>query len=190
MGTALLQRLNNDHSELSRILYCFRTQIQGYEDPDNITNTSQIMNILDYIAYVPERWHHPIEDLIFKRLLERAPPYPEQIEAVLLEHEDLERLTSELKIAFEQVAMDIAVPIVHLYRTATIYLTRQLLHLDVEETVLFPLAEELLTEEDWNELEELAEETFESLDESSKLEYDQLLEEILNFAENPYHEDD
>ncbi|MFQ3280825.1 MAG: hemerythrin-like domain-containing protein [Reinekea sp.] len=190
MGTALLQKLNNDHKDIARILYCFRTQIRGYEDPESTPNTSQIMNILDYITYVPERWHHPIEDLIFTRLLERSPPHPQQIKAVLREHEDLERLTEELKAAFDQVAMDITVPVAHLYRTATIYLSRQLLHLDAEETVIFPMAEELLTEDDWNELDELAEEALESFDESTKIEYDKLRDDILNFEENPYQQGD
>jgi hemerythrin-like domain-containing protein len=190
MGTALLQRLNNDHKNIARILFCFRAQIRGYEDPESSPNNAQISNILDYITYVPERWHHPIEDLIFTRLLARSPPHPEHIKAVLREHEDLERLTEELKAAFEQVAMDITVPVAHLYRTAALYLSRQLLHLDAEETVLFPMAEELLTEEDWSELDELAEEALASFDESTKIEYDKLRDTILNFDENPYQQSD
>jgi hemerythrin-like domain-containing protein len=102
----------------------------------------------------------------------------------LREHEDLERLTQELKTAFERVAMDIAVPVAHLYRTATIYLSRQMLHLDAEESVLFPMAEEYLEEDDWSYIEEETQNIIGSHDESSRIEYDHLMDSILNFDSN------
>lgn len=189
MGVALLQQLNADHKVMARILYCLQTQIKGLEDPDFLVHTPQILDILDYISYVPERWHHPIEDLIFKRMLERAPPHPSHIVAVLNEHEGLEQLTEELKLAFNQVATDSSVPISHLYQTATIYLTRQLLHLDAEETVLFPMAQELLTESDWNELEVLADDIMHDDEPFTHDSYDQLRDSILNFEQEPFQVD-
>jgi len=181
MGTTILQKLNIDHKHIAQVLYCLRSQIKGYDDPESEPNIAQIMDILDYISTVPERWHHPVEDIVFNRLLERSPPHPEQIRAVLREHEDLERLTQELKNAFERVAMDIAVPVAHLYRTATIYLSRQMLHLDAEESVLFPMAEEYLEEDDWNDIEEAAAVVLESLDDPARLEYEHLRYSIINF---------
>lgn len=181
MNNAILQKLNADHKNIAKVLYCLRSQIKGYEDPDMEPTISQIMDILDYISTVPERWHHPVEDIVFRRLLEKNPPHPEQIKAVLREHEDLERLTQELKTAFERVAMDIAVPVAHLYRTATIYLSRQMLHLDAEESVLFPMAEEYLEDEDWNEIEEEAASYLGTIDDSGRIEYDHLMNSILNF---------
>jgi hemerythrin-like domain-containing protein len=184
MNNAILQKLNADHKNIAKVLYCLRSQIKGYEDPDMEPTISQIMDILDYISTVPERWHHPVEDVVFRRLLEKKPPHPEQINAVLREHEDLERLTQELKTAFERVAMDIAVPVAHLYRTATIYLSRQMLHLDAEESVLFPMAEEYLEEDDWSYIEEETQNIIGSHDESSRIEYDHLMDSILNFDSN------
>jgi hemerythrin-like domain-containing protein len=184
MNNAILQKLNADHKNIAKVLYCLRSQIKGYEDPDMEPTISQIMDILDYISTVPERWHHPVEDVVFRRLLEKKPPHPEQINAVLREHEDLERLTQELKTAFERVAMDIAVPVAHLYRTATIYLSRQMLHLDAEESVLFPMAEEYLEDDDWSYIEEETQNIIGSHDESSRIEYDHLMDSILNFDSN------
>ena len=184
MNNAILQKLNADHKNIAKVLYCLRSQIKGFEDPDMEPTISQIMDILDYISTVPERWHHPVEDVVFRRLLEKDPPHPEQINAVLREHEDLERLTQELKTAFERVAMDIAVPVAHLYRTATIYLSRQMLHLDAEESVLFPMAEEYLEDEDWNVIEEETQSIIGEDDESSRLEYEHLMSSILNFDSN------
>jgi hemerythrin-like domain-containing protein len=184
MNNAILQKLNADHKNIAKVLYCLRSQIKGFEDPDMEPTISQIMDILDYISTVPERWHHPVEDVVFRRLLEKDPPHPEQINAVLREHEDLERLTQELKTAFERVAMDIAVPVAHLYRTATIYLSRQMLHLDAEESVLFPMAEEYLEDEDWNFIEEETQSIIGEDDESSRLEYEHLMSSILNFDSN------
>jgi hemerythrin-like domain-containing protein len=181
MNNAILQKLNADHKNIAKVLYCLRSQIKGFEDPDMEPTISQIMDILDYISTVPERWHHPVEDVVFRRLLEKQPPHPEQINAVLREHEDLERLTQELKTAFERVAMDIAVPVAHLYRTATIYLSRQMLHLDAEESVLFPMAEEYLEDEDWNFIEVETQAIIGEEDESSRLEYEHLMNSILNF---------
>ena len=182
MNNPILQMLNTDHKNIAKVLYCLRAQIKGYDDPDMEPNISQIMDILDFISTVPERWHHPVEDIVFARLMKKNPPHPEQIRAVIREHEDLERLTAELKSAFEQVAMDIAVPVAHLYRTATIYLSRQMLHLDAEESVLFPLAEEYLEEDDWAEIEDLIEPIRGTYSESSLAEYESLLGDILSFC--------
>lgn len=181
MNNAILQKLNADHKNIAKVMYCLRAQIKGYDDPDVEPSISQIMDILDYITTVPERWHHPIEDIVFNRLLEKDPPHPEQIRAVLREHEDLERLTLELKTAFERVAMDIAVPVAHLYRTTTIYLSRQMLHLDAEESVLFPMSEEYLEESDWADIEEAAQGIIDAMDDTSRIEYDHLLVSITSF---------
>ncbi len=181
MNNAILQMLNADHKNIAKVMYCLRSQIKGYDDPEMEPNIAQIMDILDFISTVPERWHHPVEDIVFERLLKKHPPHPEQIRAVIREHEDLERLTQELKTAFQQVAMDIAVPVAHLYRTATIYLSRQMLHLDAEESVLFPLAEEYLEEDDWVEIEELVTPIRSSYATNSDGEYDLMLSGILNF---------
>ena len=186
MGVALLQQLNADHKVMARILYCLQMQIKGFENLDFVFNSSQILDILDYISFVPERWHHPVEDIIFKRMLQRAPPHPSHIVGVLSEHEGLEQLTEELKVAFRRVTTDSSVPVAQLYQTATIYLTRQMLHLDAEETVLFPLAQELLTESDWTELEMLAEDILNQDDELTHDSYDHLRDSILNFEQEPY----
>lgn len=183
MSSAILQKLNSDHKNIAKILYCFRAQIKEYEDPEVEPSLTQIMNILDYISTVPERWHHPVEDIVFKRLLEKHPPHPEQIRSVLREHEDLERLTQELKSAFEQVSLDIAVPVSHLYKTAHIYLSRQMLHLDAEESVLFPMAEEYLEENDWADIEQEADAILESYDDAARQAYKDLCEDILDFEE-------
>lgn len=185
MNNAILQRLNADHKNIAKVMYCLRAEIKGFDDPDMEPNISQIMDILDYISTVPERWHHPVEDVVFRKLMEKDPPHPEQIRAVLREHEDLERITQELKTAYERVAMDIAVPVAHLYRTATIYLSRQMLHLDAEESVLFPLAEEYLEDSDWTDVEDEIEQKFGSAEDMSKIEYDHLLNAILNFDAHP-----
>ena len=183
MSTAILQKLNADHKSIAKVLYCLRAQIKGYDDPEIEPNIGQIMDILDYICTVPERWHHPVEDILFTRLLEKNPPHPEQIQAVMNEHSELERLTQELRTAFERVAMDIAVPVSLLYRTATLYLSRQMLHLDAEESVLFPLAEECLDEDDWADVEEAAQQVLDSLDNNAQREYDNLRDAIINFAD-------
>ncbi|WP_320822244.1 hemerythrin domain-containing protein [Reinekea sp.] len=183
MSTAILQKLNADHKSIAKVLYCLRAQIKGYDDPEIEPNIGQIMDILDYICTVPERWHHPVEDIVFTRLLEKNPPHPEQIRAILAEHAELERLTQELKTAFERVAMDIAVPVSLLYRTATVYLSRQMLHLDAEESVLFPMAEEYLDDNDWSDVEEAAQVVLESLDENAEREYDNLRDTIVNFTD-------
>ncbi len=181
MSTAILQKLNSDHKDIAKVLYCFRAEIKGFDDPEMEPSIPQIRDILDYISTVPERWHHPVEDIVFKRLLEKNPPHPEQIEAILREHEDLERMTHGLKAAFERVAMDIAVPITHLYRTATIFLSRQMLHLDAEETVLFPIAEEYLDDDDWAEIEEKASPLLDMDNDLSHQEFNHLWESIVNF---------
>lgn len=181
MSTLTLQKLNNDHKNIARVLYCLSRQIEDFEDPDMDPSIAQIMDIIDYISTVPERWHHPVEDVMFKRMIERCPDRAAEIQAVIDEHEDLEQLTYELKTDFERIALDIAVPIRRLYESIRTYLSRQMRHLDTEETVLFPLAEECLDDDDWVDIEELAAVILESLDDRAQQEYEHLHESIVHF---------
>lgn len=184
MNSPILQRLNGDHKTIAQVLYCLRAEVRSYNDVDAQPSIGHIMDILDYITTVPERWHHPVEDVVFRKLMDKNPPHPGQIRTVLNEHEDLERLTKELKEAFERVSLDIAVPMEHLIKTANIYLSRQLLHLDAEESVLFPMAEEYLEDEDWDEIQQEVEAMLANQDVALVSEYEHLKDTILSFNES------
>ncbi|WP_428242580.1 hemerythrin domain-containing protein [Gynuella sp.] len=182
MAAKLLEHLHNEHKNLSRFLYCFRYQLQGFGDPDQDANINLIMDMLDYINTFPERYHHPVEDVIFKKLLSKSIPDPDIITGVLAQHAKLEEITQKLKNDFNAVAMDIAMPMDQLKIDAHLYLDMQLEHLDVEESDIFPLADEYLEEDDWTELENMVETISEDpLFDNTRKEYDSLLSEITNF---------
>ena len=154
----LLQKLHEEHKDMARLLFALRSQIDSYCQHQS-SNVSLILDALDYVSTYPERWHHPFEDVIFKRLLEYplSPGERTVVNDTLLDHDRLEVVTAELSQAFRNVSYDIAVPISVLQLKAGEYLELQLRHLDIEELEIYPLAMEYLTEDDWDELEDAAE---------------------------------
>ncbi len=179
---ALLERLNDEHRNLARFLYCFKYQLRGFEDPNQETNINLILDMLDYINTIPERYHHPAEDVMFKRMLTKDFDKKDLVQSIIDDHANLESITVNLKNDFNAIAMDIAVPMDRLKQKVEEYLDAQLEHLDIEESEIYPLAEELLDETDWQELDTQIEQIGEDpLFDQTKAEYEQMYREVVNF---------
>ena len=181
MAADILERLHAEHQNFARFLYCFRHQISGFGNPDEETNISLILDMLDYINAYPERWHHPVEDIIFARLLTKEFDQKAVVESVMEDHQKLETLTDKLRADFGSVVMDVAIHVEELKAEAQDYLDAQFAHLDIEEGEIYPLVEEHFDDSDWAELEEQLRGEEDPLFDQTRNQYDHLLSAITSF---------
>ena len=154
MKHASLQIIRDEHASLGAMLRSMRAQVvRGPVDsPEQFFDVLRAM--LFYIDEFPERLHHTKEtELLFPRVLVVAPELQELIAQLDRDHQQGEKAVRELQhllLAWEllgdsrmQVFVDAALRFLDFY----------LEHMRLEETVILPKAEKLLTEADWRALD-------------------------------------
>lgn len=106
-------------------------------------------DIVYYMTQYPDRFHHPREDVAFRRLLARDPGIAPVIDELTNQHRGIsassEALSADLRAAAEGAMMARAT----LQSDVRNYLALLRYHMDVEEREIFPRLAGLLDDEDW-----------------------------------------
>lgn len=150
----LQRQLNLDHYHFKSVLNCLQSEICCYESGSTRRPELRIiLDALDYIQVYPEVWHHPVEDLIFARLISKGVAEANLIGKVMEEHKIIEQHTQRLVALFEAVAKGCIVPADELVECAHHYIILQGSHLEREDELIYPLMEKYLAEQDWQDIE-------------------------------------
>ena len=154
MSHFALQVVRDEHSALAAVLRSLSMMIgRGpQEQPERFFDVLRAM--LFYIDEFPERLHHPKESqMLFPRIARVAPhlqPVIRQLDTDHLDGEGKVRNLQHLLLAWELLGdtrRD------SFSQAAEAYVQFYLDHMRIEETQLLPAAEELLTAQDWEELD-------------------------------------
>ncbi|KRH99571.1 hemerythrin domain-containing protein [Curvibacter sp. PAE-UM] len=155
MAHASLRIIHDEHAALSAMLQSLRMMIRrGPGDgPEQFFDVLRAM--LFYIDEFPERLHHTKEtELLFPPVRARAPHLHEALDRLDRDHARGEAAVRELQhllLAWELLgdsrreAFELAV---------ARYLDFYLEHMKLEETVILPEAEKVLSAKDWQALDE------------------------------------
>jgi hemerythrin-like domain-containing protein len=146
-----LDRLHLDHINLSKLLDVFAEQVDVIGRAE-VPDFDLLLGILEYIEHYPDRVHHPNEDRIFRVLAERSAQARAAVSALMEEHRALTGLTRELHGILYRPTPGEAGFLPNLHAKCSEYLEMQRRHLDAEEASVFPLAREVLSEQDWRAL--------------------------------------
>ena len=149
-----LRIIHDEHDALSAMLRSIGMMVDRGpgNNPENFFDMLQAM--LFYIDEFPERLHHTKEsELLFPPVARLAPETREAIEKLEKDHQHGESAVRELQhllLAWELIgdarrgAFDAA---------AKRYLAFYLEHMRLEETVILPVAQKVLSDADWLELD-------------------------------------
>ncbi|RYF41349.1 MAG: hemerythrin domain-containing protein [Comamonadaceae bacterium] len=153
-STSAMRAIRDQHASLSAVLRSLLLLVaQGPGDaPERFFDVLRAM--LFYIDEFPERQHHPREsDLLFPKLLRAAPelmPVIAQLEAQHVEGEGKVRALQHLLLAWELIGESRRAAFIE---AAQDYVRFYLDHMRVEEVQLLPVAQQVLSPEDWRELD-------------------------------------
>ena len=154
MSRESLRIIHDEHDALSAMLRSIGMMVDRGpgNDPTNFFDVLRAM--LFYIDEFPERLHHTKEsELLFPPVARLAPETREAIEKLEKDHQHGESAVRELQhllLAWELIgdarrsAFDAA---------AKRYLAFYLEHMRLEETVILPVAQKVLSDADWEELD-------------------------------------
>lgn len=147
-----LESLVQDHRNSSRLLDAFERQLQIFLDagePDYELMRSALEYFLDY----PDKIHHPKEDLIWARLVEKDPEAVEGMGDLATLHEELSALTHSIAYALKLVLQETTASRDWVGTSARNFLKAYRSHMEVEEAKFFPAAEKALSAADWKEID-------------------------------------
>ena len=149
-----LQIIRDEHSSLAAMLQSMRMLVErGPGDhPEKFFDVLRAM--LFYIDEFPERLHHPKEsDLMFPRIAKASPHIMDVISRLERDHMNGESAVRELQhqlTAWELIGESRRAAFQEAFQR---YVGFYLEHMRLEEHVVLPEAEKVLSAEDWKELD-------------------------------------
>lgn len=152
----VIARLREDHRYMDRLLDILDREICILRN-SGVSDLELVEDILAYNLAYPHLVHHPAEDTIFEKLRERGTITSQDLGDLPLEHRRLHQLTDRFAMAIRKVVLEQELPRDWLIEVATDYLTFARQHLQMEEAILFPLAESTLTAAEWAEVDQAIE---------------------------------
>ena len=144
--TEAIQLLQIEHHQIDDLLTSIENQIESAAGID----MELMQSIAEYFADYPDQCHHPVEDLVFRKLEKRDPARAATVVDVVSDHRNTSAITGKLVAAVQQASdggdqttlRSVMREFVDHYR----------LHIETEERDFFPLALELLQGDDWAEV--------------------------------------
>jgi hemerythrin-like domain-containing protein len=149
----LLHELHKDHINLASLLNILTTQVDLLALGEE-ADLWLMADIADYIGRYADIVHHPREDEIYQ-VLARYEVEQDSLKILLTQHQTLPTITADFQNLLKQVLNDTA--IISLAELATKirdFIAIQKAHIDLEESIIFPLIQNTLTAADWKEIEQ------------------------------------
>lgn len=147
-----MKTLGLEHRGLSQLLGLLENQLARLMSDQEVDYTV-LDDAIRYIEDHASRHHHPREDVIYRYIVENQLDRDGAFEEVLAEHQTLSHNTQALREALDAILMDSIVPRERLVELLQRFLESERQHLNHEESVIFPLMDSLLAEQDWASIE-------------------------------------
>jgi hemerythrin-like domain-containing protein len=150
----ILDYLQVDHRNMRQLLNILEEELDTYHTRGS-ADFDLMKQILEYTLHYPNLIHHPREETLFRRLVERDPASKALAGDLTKEHEELARLTHRFAAALHNVAHDVELPRVLFTKLADEYVLRSRYHMETEEERFFPRLLAVFSDEDWADFDGL-----------------------------------
>lgn len=153
--TRLLDRLNQDHRRLARLLDLLDALLDRFHDGGE-PDYEMMCEMLEYLENYADQVHHPAEELIFERLTSQGHERREVLDVLHRQHNLLGQMNRRFRQSLEGIVHEEVLLRVDVERQGRELVNTLRDHLNLEEAEAFPYARERLTEEDWQAIEAAA----------------------------------
>lgn len=145
--TILLLRM--EHHNAADLLTLIERQLERDDEMD----LKLLKSVADYFIDYPEQCHHPVEDLVFRKLRARDASRAAKVEELLEDHRAISELTRRFAQVLEEPVVDAQGRTTDLREVLRQFVDHYRRHMSEEEKVFFPAALAALTVGDWAEIE-------------------------------------
>ncbi len=153
----IIRKLHHEHVHLSRLLDLLDRQLAAIHAGDK-PDYDLMLDIMNYVTHFPDLFHHPKEDLVFERLRARDPASTAVVGRLLREHRQIIGKGKEFFAVLENAVNDVILPRGSIEQTGRDYVGSLRRHMDTEEGDVLRRAEKALLPEDWERIEQAAQE--------------------------------
>jgi hemerythrin-like domain-containing protein len=155
MTHATLRIIHEEHAALSAMLRSILILLTQHRRSGTLPDFAALRAMLFYVDEFPEKRHHRKEsELLFPKLRARTPLNRELLDRLDDDHARGERSIRDLEHALLAFEMLGEIRRQAFEDAAQRYVDFYLAHMRLEEQHVLPLAERVLTEDDWAELDE------------------------------------
>lgn len=147
----ILSTLRQDHKNMTQLLNALERQINIFaagRQPD----LDIVLAIANYVLEYPDRFHHPVEDLVLDALRQRDANAAQPAEGLEREHERIGRLARDFNRAVEAWMAEEPARRADFLDSARGFVAALRDHIAHEDREFFPAAEAALTEDDLDQL--------------------------------------
>jgi hemerythrin-like domain-containing protein len=149
----VLQWLFQEHRHMAALI----TALEGKASGVNSLTTSDYYLMRDIVAYLhdyPDQVHHPTENRLFTKLLQRRPSLKKSINRLQSDHEAVAIETKNLLDLLEGAIDDPGEELeLEIRESCQAFVNHQRTHMGFENQQMFPEAIDNLSPQDWSQLE-------------------------------------
>ncbi|MFP3942575.1 MAG: hemerythrin domain-containing protein [Alphaproteobacteria bacterium] len=174
--------LNRDHRTFVRLLDLIEQEIELFgraEQPDY----ALLEAVLEYFEGYPHCAHLPAENLVYDKLMLRAPELCARFPDPGGEHQRHAEQLTALRQLLRRVLDECEIPRDCVTDAARSFIRNMRRHLEMEEGLFLPAARENLRAEDWTEVDALLGESRHMALRNGLSHYDDLRREIMRWSE-------
>ena len=187
MTHATTRIIRDEHAALSAMLRSILLLLDAHRRQQSTPDFSALRAMLFYVDQFPEQRHHRHEtELLFPKLRARTPLARELLDHLDRDHAAGERNIREVEhalLVYEMLGEAHREPF---ERAIARYTDFYLAHMAQEEKEILPLAERVLTEDDWRDLDEAFSQNRDPMTgHAPEVEYNALFTRIVNLVPAP-----
>jgi hemerythrin-like domain-containing protein len=147
----VLEQLTKDHENIATLLDILEDQLERVQEMEN-ADYDLVRDIMHYMTTYPDSFHHPMEDLVIEKLIERDPSYRQFALSLVKDHAELARKSNAfLEMLLKVIDGEIVLRTDIVARGAD-YIKFLRSHMRQEDEQLFPRAKAELSERDWKHI--------------------------------------
>lgn len=181
-----IQKIRDEHRSISAVLHGLKQLARDAQDPRVKPGFDSLRAMIRYIDEYPERLHHPKEDEhLFARVEARSPQAKALVDALKAEHQEGAGLVRDLErsLVFFEDAWPAGAR--EFLQAVDAYAEFHWKHMRKEETELMPLAEKVLTPEDWRAIDAAFDVNQDPIAGIRERDFESLFTKIVNLAPAP-----
>lgn len=147
----VLEMLRQDHNNMTQLLDALDRQLEAFAAGDR-PDFEIVTAIADYVLEYPDRFHHPVEDMVLAALRERDAAAAKPADGLESEHERIGQLARNFHRSVETLMSDEPAQRGDFLDSGRAFVAAMRRHIVLEDTEFFPAAEATLTDDDLDRL--------------------------------------
>ena len=148
----IIDILLEEHRNIQKLLFVLEQELDVFDHSEQ-PDYEILRAIIQYFQDYPETYHHPKEDMVFKKLKMRDSAVANRIGDIEAEHEVETNRLRRFSQAVEHILAGREFLRQNFHNVVRDFIEHQRQHMQSEERLLFPAAVKALLPEDWAEID-------------------------------------